>query len=487
MRYFAENLAGSLGQRITSTAGNFGALTNTVIWRINPPCIDFAGALILFATVDWLMTVVLAVFVVLNTTGLIIFGERGRPYHRAYAECANQVGGELIDVISNMWAVKAFSARARESRLLSTRFKTEAVAQRASWMYTEKARLLHDITLLVMAGVMLSWCVHLWTIGQISPGDVVLVSALTFRILHGSRDLALSLVDMVQQFGYIEETLRVIGQPQTVCDAPDAPKMARRGGSVEFRDVTFAYGVGRHAIHNLNLKIPAGQKIGIVGPSGAGKSTFIHLLQRLYDVEQGEVLIDGQPVTAVSQDSLRATLAVVPQEITLFHRTVMDNIRFGRPEATDEEIFAAAKAAFCDGFIRALPQGYDTVVGERGTKLSGGQRQRIGIARAFLKNAPIIIFDEATSALDTESEMEVQRALVQLMRDRTVIAVAHRLSTLAAFDRIVVMMGGAIVEDGTVRELRRHGTIFERMWRLQAEGLSVHEGSSDEAADSWVG
>jgi ATP-binding cassette, subfamily B, bacterial len=329
--------------------------------------------------------------------------------------------------------------------------------------------------------VMLSWCVHLWSIGQITPGSVVLVSALTFRILHGSRDMALSLVDMVQQFGFIEETLRVIGQPQTVCDAPDAAPLAPRGGSVEFKNVSFAYSHGRDAVHNLNLTIHAGQKVGIVGPSGAGKSTLIHLLQRLYDVQDGEVLIDGQPVTSVTQDSLRAALAVVPQEITLFHRSVMDNIRFGRPDATDDEVFAAARAAYCDDFIRALPQGYDTIVGERGTKLSGGQRQRIGIARAFLKDAPIIILDEATSALDTESEMEIQRALVRLMRDRTVIAVAHRLSTLTTFDRIIVMMSGAVVEDGTVSELRRHNRVFERMWRLQAEGLTLDEVTEDAA------
>jgi ATP-binding cassette subfamily B protein len=280
---------------------------------------------------------------------------------------------------------------------------------------------------------------------------------------------------MVQQFGYIEDTLRVIGQPQSVCDAPDAPPLQQRGGTVEFRNVSFSYNDGRDAIHDLNVKIPAGQKVGIVGPSGAGKSTFIHLLQRLYDVHSGEILIDGQPVTDVTQDSLRAALAVVPQEISLFHRSVMENIRFGRPDATDEEVFAAAKAAYCDGFIRGLPQGYDTIVGERGAKLSGGQRQRIGIARAFLKDASIIILDEATSALDTESEMEVQRALVRLMRDRTVIAVAHRLSTLTAFDRIIVMKGGGIGEDGTAAELRRRGGLFDRMWRLQAEGLSVDE------------
>ncbi|MCB8820520.1 ABC transporter ATP-binding protein [Microvirga rosea] len=481
MRYFAENLAGSLGQRITATAGNFGALTNTIIWRALPPFIDFLGALVVFALVDWHMMVALGVFVVLVTGGLILFGERGHHYHRTYASNSNRVGGELIDVISNMWAVKAFSARGRERERLARDFAQEAAAQRASWMYTEKARVLHDISLWMMAGLMLAWCVRLWSNSSITPGDVVVVSALTFRILHGSRDMALALVDMVQQFGFIDDTLRVIGQPQTVCDRPNAPDIQRRGGTVEFRDVHFAYSDGREAVHDINLRIPAGQKIGIVGPSGAGKSTLIHLLQRLYDVQQGDILIDGQSVGAVTQDSLRATLSVVPQEIALFHRSIMENIRFGRPDASDEEVFAAACAAYCDGFIRSLPQGYDTIVGERGMRLSGGQRQRVGIARAFLKDAPIIILDEATSALDTESEMEVQRALVRLMRNRTVIAVAHRLSTLTAFDRIVVMMGGRVVEDGNTTNLRQAKGVFDRMWRLQAEGLSLDEIVEDAA------
>jgi ATP-binding cassette subfamily B protein len=475
MRYFANNLAGSLGQRITSTAGNFGALTNTVVWRILPPCVDFVGALIVFATVDWRMMLALAAAVVLIMGGLIMFGERGRHLHRAYAAEANQVGGDLVDVISNMWAVKAFSARQRERDRLAQHFEVEAAAQRASWMYTEKARLIHDVALLVMAGGMLFWAVGLWSRDEISPGDVVVVSALTFRILHGSRDMALSLVDMVQQFGFIEDTLRVIGQQQTVRDLPAAPRLEPRGGDIRYRDVCFAYGRGGDAIHNLDLHIPAGQKVGVVGPSGAGKSTFIHLLQRLYDPQSGEILIDGQPIAGVAQDSLREALAVVPQEISLFHRTIMDNIRFARPGATDEEVYAAAQAAHCDGFVRSLSDGYQTIVGERGMKLSGGQRQRIGIARAFLKASPIIILDEATSALDTESELEIQHALVRIMRDRTVIAVAHRLSTLSSFDRIIVMSGGHVVEDGSAAELRAKGGLFDRMWRLQAEGLTLEE------------
>jgi ATP-binding cassette subfamily B protein len=476
IRYFADNLAGSLGQRVTATAGNFGALTNTMVWRILPPCIDFIGALIIFLSVDWRMMLALGIFVTAITGGLIWFGERGRPLHRNYAAHAGIVAGELVDVITNMWAVKAFSARFREAGRLSEGFHREALAQRRSWLYLEKARALHDIALCMMAGGMLSWAVYLWSAGRITPGDVVVVSTLTFRILTSSRDLALSLVDTAQQLGYIEDTLRVIAQPQSVVDAPDAEPVVAKGGAVDYRNVSFSYGGdARTTLEGLNLHIPAGQKVGIVGPSGAGKSTLIHLLQRLYDVQAGEVLIDGQPITQVKQDSLRATLAVVPQEITLFHRTLMENIRFARPDASDEEVFAAARAACCDGFIRATPHGYDTLVGERGMKLSGGQRQRIGIARAFLKDAPIIILDEATSALDTDSEMEIQRSLVRLMRGRTVIAVAHRLSTLAAFDRIIVIDRGQVVEDGAPAALRNGGGLFETMWRLQAEGLSSEE------------
>ncbi|MER8808150.1 ABC transporter ATP-binding protein [Mesorhizobium australicum] len=473
MKYFAENLAGSLGQRVTATAGNFGALTNIVIWRIAPPAVDFIGTVIVFTVVDWRMAVALASAVVVIMGGLLAFGERGRHLHRTYASYANEVGGSLIDVITNMWSVKAFSARAREHARLAASFRTEADAQRDSWMYTEKARLIHDIALWVMAGGMLAWAVRQWSRGEITPGDVVLVSALTFRILHGSRDMALSLVDMVQHFGFIEDTLRIIGQPQTVVDMPQAPAIRPRGGAIEFRKVSFTYGTEIDAIHNLDLSIPAGQKVGIVGPSGAGKSTFVHLLQRLYDVQGGQILIDGQPIASVTQDSLREALAVVPQEILLFHRTVMENIRFARPEASDEEVYAAARAAHCEAFISRLSEGYDTLVGERGVKLSGGQRQRIGIARAFLKAAPVIVLDEATSALDTESELMIQASLVKMFRDRTVIAVAHRLSTLSSFDRILVMNGGRVLEDGNAAELRAHGGLFARMWRLQAEGLSL--------------
>jgi ATP-binding cassette subfamily B protein len=487
IRYFADNLAGSLGGRLTATAGAFGAFVNTVIWRILPPCVDFIGALVIFALVDWAMMLALGGAVLVVMAALILFGERGRHLHRDFAAQASQASGNLVDVITNMWSVKAFSAHKIERSRLAGLFTAEARAQKASWMYTERARFMHDISLWLIAGSMLTWALLLWSHGTISPGDVVVVSALTFRILHGSRDMALSLVDLVQHYGLIDDTLKVIGQPQTVCDLAAAPPLTRRSGSVEFRRMSFSYSPGKTSLKGINLHIPAGQKIGIVGPSGAGKSTMVHLLQRLYDVDSGGIYVDGQNIAEVAQDSLRKLLAVVPQEITLLHRSIMDNLRFAKPEASEEEILWASKAAFCDRFIRGLPDGYETLVGERGTKLSGGQRQRIGIARAFLKDAPIIVLDEATSALDTESEIEVQRALVDIMSDRTVIAVAHRLSTLSSFDRVIVIDRGEVIEDGSPNELRRAGTMFERMWRLQAEGLADrHLQQSDVPAEERI-
>lgn len=293
--------------------------------------------------------------------------------------------------------------------------------------------------------------------------------AVVVRILHGSRDLALALVDTVQQIGAIDDTLKIIVQPHAL-DDPQA-ELRQADGEIVFENVGYAYPDRKKVFSGFDLRIPAGQKVGVVGPSGAGKSTLISLIQRLDDVQAGRIMIDGHDIRTVSQDSLREKIAVVPQETALFNRSIRENIRYGRPEATDEEVVIAARHAFCDAFIRQLPQGYDTLVGERGVMLSGGQRQRLGIARAFLKDAPILILDEATSALDSESEAEIQAALNDLVRHRTVVAVAHRLATLSSFDRILVMKDGRLVEDGSPRELRSRGGEFETLWKMQSDGF----------------
>ncbi|MDB5596400.1 MAG: ABC-type multidrug transport system, ATPase and permease component [Hyphomicrobiales bacterium] len=473
MRYFTDHMAGALGQRITSTAGHFGALVNTVVWRIVPPVIDFVGATIIFSAVDGVISSGLGFAVLLTTGGLVFYGQRGRGLHKEYARSANQIGGDLVDVLANMWSVKAFSAQRRESKRLRLGFEQEASAQRASWMHIERARVLHDLGLLLTAGLVLVYAIHLWIEKQITPGDVVMVSALTFRILHGSRDIALSIVEMVQQFSFIDETLRVIGTECELDQRAELEKIVLPGCSIEFRNVSFSYERGHEALSQISVFIPQGQKVGIVGKSGAGKSTIIHLLQRLHEPSSGTIEIGARDVRSMSQESLRAHLAVIPQDIGLFHRSVLENIRIARPDADDAEVHAAARAAQCSSFISRLPHGLDTFVGERGARLSGGQRQRIGIARALLMHASIIIMDEATSALDSETERDVLNSLADLAADKTVISVAHRLSALANFERILVIDDGRIVEDGTFSELRRAGGLFEEMWRRQANASLI--------------
>lgn len=470
MRYFTEHFAGSLGNRISALGAAAGSIYGGLAWKIVPPIVDFLGAVVVLFTVGWQMAVALIVFVAIVAALITGFSIRGRSKHQRFAAQSARVGGELVDAVSNVWTIKAFSARDREAERLAHEIGYEARAQRRSWMYLEKARVMHDICLSVMAGGMLIWAIQLWIGGSVTAGDVVLVSALTFRILHGSRDLALALVDATQQLGAIDDTLRIIVQPHGLEDTDTQLMLAE--GDITFEGVGFGYPERGMVFEQLDLHIPAGQKVGVVGSSGAGKSTLIHLIQRLDDVQHGRILLDGQDIRSVSQDSLREKIAVVPQETALFNRSIRENIRYGRPDASDEEVVQAARRAFCDSFIRELPQGYDTLVGERGVMLSGGQRQRLGIARAFLKDAPILILDEATSALDTQSEAEIQAALDNLVHNRTVVAVAHRLSTLSSFDRIIVLRDGRIVEDGPPQELRRRGGEFDGLWRMQAEGFN---------------
>lgn len=466
MRYFSEHFAGALANRISSAGAAAGSIYGGLAWKIIPPCVDFIGAVIVLCTVSTSMAGALigCVFVV----GLLItfFGIRGRKRHIDFASQSARVGGEIVDLVSNVWTIKAFSARTRERRRLEHAIGIEAKAQRRSWIYLEKARVLHDIFLSSMAGGMLIWAIDLWRAGGITAGDVVMISALTFRILHGSRDLALALVDTSQQLGNIAETLRIIVQPHALSDAPE--EMQTPGGAIKFIDVSYSYPDGREVFKHLFLDIPAGQTLGVVGSSGAGKSTLINLLQRLDDVRSGIVLIDDRDVRTVSQDSLRLQIAVVPQEAALFNRSVFENIAYGQPKATEQEVMDAARQAFCDVFIRAMPNGYGTLIGERGARLSGGQRQRLGLARAFLKNAPILVLDEATSALDSQTETDIRTALTTLMHGRTVVAIAHRLSTLANFDRVIVLHEGQIIEDGNPDDLLKRDGPFRALWKAQA-------------------
>jgi ATP-binding cassette subfamily B protein len=471
--YFGERFSGSLGSRIGNCAGAVQAIESTLIWNILPPCTAFVGAIVILSGVHWEMAAVLAPCVITVAAVLYRIGVKGRPVHQEFARKTSEVDGQLVDVVSNVSIVRAFSGAVRERDRLAQKLGVEAKAHIKSWMYTERMRVIHDVALWFLACGMLGWGIMLWTQGKATAGEVVVISTLSFNILHGSRDLALSVIGLTDHLARASEALNELTLPEKVQDKQDALPIIPLGGAVQFDNVRFDYGSGLPALEDFSLRVWPGQKVGIVGPSGSGKSTILALIQRLYDVDQGGVYVDGQDVRAVTQESLRKMIAIVPQDVSLFNRSLIENIRYGRPDATDAEVMAAAHAARCDEFVRRMPEGYDTMVGERGAKLSGGQRQRIGIARAILCNAPVVIFDEATSALDSESEMLIQQALAEAMQGRTVISVAHRLSTLSGFDRVVVVKDGRIVEDGHPAELKVSQGAFGQMWRLQSESFAT--------------
>jgi ATP-binding cassette subfamily B protein len=310
-----------------------------------------------------------------------------------------------------------------------------------------------------------------WHMGHVSTAQLAMSVGIVSNLLGIISGTVSIISSGFEDIGTLKDALRKVSTPLTIRDVPDAPDLHVRSGKIEFRNVGFRYSERSKLFEGLTLDIPAGQKVGFVGLSGAGKTTLCQLLMRAYDVNDGGIYIDGQNISHVTQDSLRGSIAVIPQDPVLFHRTLEDNIRYGRLTATAEDIRTAAKAAAISEFVDVLPEGYETLVGERGIKLSGGQRQRIAIARAIVKNAAILVLDEATSALDSETEKSIQSAMAEAMKGRTTIVIAHRLSTLNHMDRIVVMDQGHIVEDGTFEELITKQGKFYRLWTLQAEGF----------------
>ena len=466
--YFADRQPGTLASRITATANAVFQIETTGAWNVLPPCIAVLVAIGLIGSVNPMMAVALVGVSMVLALVIYRLARNGTPLHRDFAGRASGVDGELVDIISNMGVVRAFGATLREQERMRGCIDSEIGARRTSMFYLERLRLIHaGVTALLTAGL-LAWGVVMWQQGLASAGDMVLICSLGFTILHGTRDLAVALVDLTQHVARLDEAIATLLIPHQMPDAPAARTLQGALGQVEFDHVSFAY-PGRSAVlDDFSLVIKPGQRVGLVGASGAGKSTVMSLLQRFYDVTGGSVRVDGEAIGGITQASLREMMAIVPQDISLFNRTVLENIRYAKPEASEAEVMQAATIARCREFIEALPEGYDTMVGDRGTKLSGGQRQRLAIARALLKDAPILLLDEATSALDTNSEQAIQDALDNLMHGRTVIAIAHRLSTLRNFDRIVVMEAGRIVDDGTPDELMNRPGPYRDLLRKQS-------------------
>jgi ATP-binding cassette subfamily B protein len=443
------------------------------VWNVLPPCIATIVAIALIGTVSLPMAAGMVVIATVVLVAMFRIAAAGKPLHDDYADKAAAVDGEMVDVINNMPLVRAFCGLDHEHNRFDNTVDRELIARGRSLRYLEKLRLTHAVVTLALTVALLYWAVTLWKSGNATTGDVVLVCTLGLSILHATRDLAVALVDVTQHTARLSEATATLLQPHELRDHPKAEPLIKSGAAIAFQNISFGYPGGVQVFDKFNLNLRPGQRVGLVGQSGGGKSSLFVLLQRFYDVDDGSISIDGQDISRVTQQSLREAISVVPQDISMFHRTIMENIRYGRPTATDNEVLRAAIAARCD-FVETLPEGLATMVGDRGVKLSGGQRQRIAIARAFLKDAPILLLDEATAALDGESEEAIREALARLMRGRTVIAIAHRLSTLRNFDRVVMLKDGKIIEDGPPDRLMRGTGPYRELVTQEMNRLASH-------------
>lgn len=471
--YFSDRLPGMLTSRITATSNAVYTVENMFVWNVLPPCFATISAIALISTVSPMMAGGLIVIAGTMVIALFRLAAAGKPLHDDYANKAAAVDGEMVDVINNMPLVRAFCGLSFEHDRFDATVNRELTARGRSLRYLEKLRLTHAAVTVVLIIGLLAWAITLWQRGAATTGDVVLVCTLGISILSATRDLAVALVDVTQHVARLTEALATLLLPHELRDHPEAEPLVKAGAAIAFNNVSFRYPGGLKVFDRFNLRLQAGQRVGLVGQSGGGKSSLFVLLQRFYDVQQGGITIDGQDISRVTQQSLREAISVVPQDISLFQRSILENIRYGRPTASDDEVLRAAIAARCD-FVETLPEGLATMVGDRGVKLSGGQRQRIAIARAFLKDAPILLLDEATAALDSESEEAIREALSRLMHGRTVIAIAHRLATLRNFDRVVVLRAGKIIEDGPPDRLMQRQGPYRELVTQEMSRLAMH-------------
>jgi ATP-binding cassette subfamily B protein len=470
-RFFQEHLSGSLSAKINDVADKVPSIISTMLLEFFQTTLMLIICVILLTRVHYAfgiaITLWILVFVLLSYFKL----KQLNNVSAIEAEARSSLWGNVADYLTNMFSVKIFASTAYEQKRLNRYLED----------YTQKSRnkIISLKSYFILQGsifslyITLSLCATVYLSQQnlITPGDFALIFMLNFEIVNRLFSLISILKDFVSNWGAVEQALAVLEDAPDIQDQPNASLLKVKNGNIVFNSVTFHYKGTQPLFKNNSLTIEAGKRVGLVGYSGGGKTTFVHLILRLFDVTDGKILIDNQDVREVTQESLRSAVAMIPQDPSLFHRSLMENIRYGRIDASDEEVIAAAQRAHAHEFISKLSQGYDSLVGERGVKLSGGQRQRIAIARAILKNAPILILDEATSQLDSVTESLIQESLWDVMQNKTTIVIAHRLSTLLHMDRILVFDHGKIVEDGTHSELLAQGGLYKTLWDAQVGGF----------------
>ncbi|HKF61466.1 MAG TPA: ABC transporter ATP-binding protein [Dongiaceae bacterium] len=483
--FFQNDFAGRIANRIMQTGPalreSVVAGTNAV-WYI---CVYGGSAIFLMSSSDLRLAIPVMLWFLGYAVFLSYFVPRLRDRSREMSEVRSALTGRIVDSYTNILTVKLFARPKDEDEFVRAAVddhtRTFRRQLRLITLFSLTLTLL-NASMVVGTGVIAVW---LWIDGKIPVGIVAMALPLTWQIANIAGWVAQNVTAIFENVGVVQDGMRSISVPRLMPDKPNAATLKVEKGAVRFEDVRFGYGTSRGVLQGINLSIAPGERVGLIGQSGAGKSTLVNLLLRFYEVEAGRILIDGQDIALATQESLRSHIAMVTQDTSLLHRSITDNIRYGRPSATDEEVEAAARQAHAYDFIQTLEdwqgrRAFDAHVGERGVKLSGGQRQRIAIARVILKNAPILVLDEATSALDSEVEAAIQEQLGELMKGRTVIAIAHRLSTISRMDRLIVLDHGRIVEEGSHGDLLAAGGAYARLWRRQSGGFTDAGEPADE-------
>jgi len=482
--FFVNNFAGSFVHKTGRYARSFEVLFDTISQQFLPTLLFIIGATVILFLQNHVLGIILAVWDVLFVLLQVYLSRLRQPVRNVRAAADTKLTGAISDSVSNQSTVSLFAAHGFELKQFSNIVGEWRKATIRSWSSDQWVQGGLSLFMTAIQVVIMYIAILFWNKGLLTLGDFYLIQAYLLGTFNRLIGINYSLRRFYDSFTDASEMVAILETPHEITDKPKAKKLIVKSGEIVFANVFFRFNLDTEILHDFNLTIEGGQKVALVGPSGAGKSTITKLILRMFDVTSGTISIDGQTIADVAQDSLRRVISFVPQEPVLFHRSLMENIRYGRQTATDAEVLEAAKKAYCHEFISELPDGYNTLVGERGVKLSGGERQRVAIARAILKNAPILVLDEATSSLDSESEMLIQQALDVLMEGKTVLVIAHRLSTIMKMDRIVVLEKGTVVADGTHTELLQQGGLYAKLWSIQAGGFILSDDENDPTIDS---